>query len=197
MSTNKHHLATVERLNDPQTGIESASLKFWRKNLDEFTDFQLSYLVHLGQIGTNVQVCNISNTMVAVCLGNEEVKVWKCDAENKWTVVASLSFQNLPVRQIQLCKLRFKQECGPCLALLHEEGCLSFWSINGWQLESVLQMHASATKVIFEASFRYLAALKSNGSVSVWRLKGEEPSHQWDLNFTSVQDIVVNSAIEN
>ena len=101
------------------------------------------------------------------------------------------------MRQIQLCKLRSKQDCGPCLALLHEHGCLSFWSIRGWQLESSLQMHASVKKVVFEASFRYMAALKTNGSVSVWRMKGNEPAHQWDLNFTSVCDIVVNSAIEN
>jgi len=79
-------------MNDPLTGIESASLKFWRKNLDEFTDFQLSFLVHLGRIGHEINVCPLSNSMIAICLGNEEVKVWKVDADNKWTVVAQLSF---------------------------------------------------------------------------------------------------------
>ena len=58
-------------------------------------------------------------------------------------------------------------------------------------------MHTEVTKLAFEASFRYLAALTSKGSVSVWKLKGLEPTHQWNLSFKSVSDVVANTAIEN
>lgn len=58
-------------------------------------------------------------------------------------------------------------------------------------------MHEEVTKIAFEASYRYIVALTQKGSVSVWKMKGQEPSHQWDLNFKSVSDIVVNTSIEN
>jgi len=58
-------------------------------------------------------------------------------------------------------------------------------------------MHEEVTKITFEASYRYIAALASKGSVTVWKMKGLEPTYQWDLKFESVTDIVVNSAIEN
>jgi hypothetical protein len=119
------------------------------------------------------------------------------DSDRRWSVVAVLNFQGLTVRQILACKLRLNDKKGKCLALLHEKGCVSFWSAKDWHLVGEFSMHTDVSKIIFEASFRYLAALKTNGSVSVWKMKGTDPSHQWDLDFKSVADIVANSAVEN
>lgn len=83
------------------------------------------------------------------------------------------------------------------MALLHDKGHVSFWSAKDWTLESAMSLHAEASKIVFEASFRYMAALKPTGAVSVWKLKGEEPTHQWDLKFNSVTNIVANSDVEN
>ena len=58
-------------------------------------------------------------------------------------------------------------------------------------------MHEEVTKIAFEASYRYIVALASKGSVAVWKMKGLEPTYQWDLKFESVTDILANSAIEN
>ena len=58
-------------------------------------------------------------------------------------------------------------------------------------------MNADVTKIAFEASYRYFVALTDNGSISVWKLKGDEAKHFWDLNFNTVTDVVANTAIEN
>jgi hypothetical protein len=42
---------------------------------------------------------------------------------------------------------------------------------------------------VIESSFRYLAALTTDGSVDVWKLKAEQPYLIWDLNFKSVSQI--------
>lgn len=39
MTNNKRNLVTLEQLKDSRTDIEVASLKFWRKSQDDFTDF--------------------------------------------------------------------------------------------------------------------------------------------------------------
>ena len=51
-------------------------------------------------------------------------------------------------------------------------------------------------KVCFEASHRFMVVKRKKGSISVWKLTGEEASHYWDLNFNSVSNIVLKN-IEN
>jgi hypothetical protein len=58
-------------------------------------------------------------------------------------------------------------------------------------------MAEDVDKVCFEASYRYLVSKRKSGSISVWKLTGEEANHFWDLNFNSVSDIVTNSQVEN
>jgi hypothetical protein len=199
MTTDRRNLVTLERLVDSRTDIEVASLKFWRKSTEDYSDFQLAYFVHLGRLDGDPYVCAISDDQVAVCLGNDEVKIWQISQDAKWSVVASLHYQGLTVRQILPCKLRLKSKkgTGMHLAVLHEKGHISFWSREDWTLDSSMATHSETTKIVFEASYRYLAALKPTGSVSVWKMKGEEPSHQWDLNFHSVTKIVSNPLVEN
>ena len=59
MTSDKRNLATVEQLKDPRTEIEVASLKFWRKSLDDFTDFSLTYFVHLGRLDGKASICEL------------------------------------------------------------------------------------------------------------------------------------------
>ena len=174
LTPNRKNLVTLERLNDDRTGIEVASLKFWFKNSEDFTDFSLTYFVHLGRIEGQAHICALSDSMIAVSLGSEEVRVWNLDEDKKWVVVAALQYQGLEVLQLLPCKLRLKtkKDCGQCLAVLHKHGCVSFWSIRNWQLESTLNMHDEVTKIAFEASYRYIAALSSKGSVAIWKMKG-------------------------
>lgn len=199
LTPNRRNLVTLERLNDDRTGIEVASLKFWHKTAEDFTDFQLTYFVHLGRIESKPQICALSDDMIAVSLGSDEVKIWHREEEKKWVVLAALQYQGLEVLQLLPCKLRLKskKDIGQCLAILHKHGCVSFWSLKNLQLEHALSMHEEVTKIAFEASYRYIAALTSKGSVTVWKMKGLEPTYQWDLKFESVTDIVVNSATEN
>jgi hypothetical protein len=42
-----------------------------------------------------------------------------------------------------------------------------------------------------------MAALTDKGGVEVWKLKGQDARHWWDLDFTSVSQIEVNSCKEN
>jgi WD40 repeat protein len=58
-------------------------------------------------------------------------------------------------------------------------------------------LNKTSKKVVFESSYRYLASLSIDGSVEVWKIKGNEEKHWWDLNFKSVGDIQNNSTKEN
>ena len=42
-----------------------------------------------------------------------------------------------------------------------------------------------------------MAALTEDGSVEIWKLKGQDAKYQWGLNFNSVTDIEANSSVEN
>ena len=44
---------------------------------------------------------------------------------------------------------------------------------------------------------RFVASLATDGSVEVWKIKGEEEMHQWDLQFKSVTDLLNNPCKEN
>jgi hypothetical protein len=44
---------------------------------------------------------------------------------------------------------------------------------------------------------RYLASLNIDGGVEVWKIKGEQESHEWDLAFKSVKELINNPNKEN
>ena len=44
---------------------------------------------------------------------------------------------------------------------------------------------------------RFLASLTEEGGVEVWKIKGKQENHAWDLAFNSVRDIFNNPDKEN
>jgi hypothetical protein len=44
---------------------------------------------------------------------------------------------------------------------------------------------------------RFLASLTHDGGVEVWKVKGEQEQHQWDLNFKSITNLINNPCKEN
>ena len=60
-----------------------------------------------------------------------------------------------------------------------------------------MKLNNDCKKIAFEASQRYMVALTNEGSIEVWRLKGKSESHQWDLNFKSIKNILNNDGKEN
>ena len=67
------------------------------------------------------------------------------------------------------------------LAVIHENGWVSFWSTVNWQLAYTFKLNNQPKKVVFESSYRYLASLSVDGHVEVWRIKGEEAKYKWGL----------------
>ena len=67
------------------------------------------------------------------------------------------------------------------LAVVHENGWVSFWSSGSWQLAYTFKLNNLPKKVVFESSCRYLASLSINGQVEVWRIKGEQAKFKWEL----------------
>ena len=72
------------------------------------------------------------------------------------------------------------------LTVVHENGWVSFWSTDTWQLAYSFKLQNTPRKVIFESSYRYLASLSFDGQVEVWRIKGEQAKFKWGLQFGSV-----------
>jgi hypothetical protein len=71
--------------------------------------------------------------------------------------------------------------------LLHQGGYISFWDQDSWEFVYSIKLRANdASKIVFEHSNRFMAALTDKGGVEVWKLKGQDARHWWDLNFTSV-----------
>ena len=83
----------------------------------------------------------ISNQSFAVSLGTEEVKIWSQirmeeagEAKMVWSVVSALKFRDMKVKQlVPNIRLRLKNisqqmKGKPTLAVLHENGWVSFWS---------------------------------------------------------------------
>lgn len=84
------------------------------------------------------------------------------------------------------------------ISILHEGGYISFWSQKTWDFLYAIKLRASgARKIVFENSFRFMAALTTSGGVEVWKIKGKDARHSWDLNFTSVTQIESNQFKEN
>jgi len=70
--------------------------------------------------------------------------------------------------------------------LLHESGKVTFWNVSSWQLVYSFELLKEASKIVFESSFRYIAALTTSGGVEVWKLRGHDAKHWWNLDFDSV-----------
>jgi hypothetical protein len=74
---------------------------------------------------------------------------------------------------------------------------MSFFDQENFAFIHSFRLNKASKKVVFESSMRYLASLSPEGSVEVWKIKGEEERHQWDLQFKSVTDLVNNPSKEN
>ena len=83
------------------------------------------------------------------------------------------------------------------LVFLHENGVLTFWNQDTLDFLYSFRLNSASKKIVFESSMRYLASLTAEGSVEVWKIKGAQERHWWDLNFKSVKDVISNSGKEN
>ena len=59
------------------------------------------------------------------------------------------------------------------------------------------KLRTEAKKLVWETSFRFMAALTEEGGVEVYKVKGESEKYQWQLGFHSVGDIMNNPYKEN
>jgi hypothetical protein len=80
---------------------------------------------------------------------------------------------------------------------LHENGVLSFFDQENFAFIHSFRLNKVSKKVVFETSMRFVASLATDGGVEVWKIKGEEEVHQWDLQFKSVTDLLNNPCKEN
>lgn len=206
-------LCTLDELFDERTQIRVVTLKFWNRTSNDFSEFRLEQVTHLHGTGDCLghSIETISNDSFAVTLGNDEVKIWsqvKLQEGDKlvWSVVSALKFRDFRVKQlIGGVRLRLSNTNSSSgdrgtemtLAMLHENGWVSFWAQNGWQFAYSFKLNSAATKIVFEKSSRYLAALSETGQVDVWRLKGVDAKYEWGLQFKSVSEIAASSTIEN
>ena len=142
-----------------------------------------------------MSIVAISDTSFAVSFGNEDVKVWNQMKQQKegqeerlvWQVVSALRFRDLKVKMlVPNVNLRLsnvsssrsaKKSTGSSLAILHENGWVSFWAQDGWSFSYSFRLNAPAKSIIFESSSRYLASLTEKGQVEVWRLKGKDAQY--------------------
>ena len=99
--------------------------------------------------------------------------------------------------KLRLNNVQTSKGASTTLAILHENGWISFWAQNGWQFAYAFKLNSPASKIIFESSFRHLAALTETGQVEVWRMKGVDAKFEWGLQFHSVACIEANTTVEN
>ena len=74
---------------------------------------------------------------------------------------------------------------------------MSFFDQDNFAFIHSFRLNKVSKKVVFESSMRFVASLATDGSVEVWKIKGEEEVHQWDLQFKSVTDLLNNPCKEN
>ena len=73
------------------------------------------------------------------------------------------------------------------MAVLHEGGVITYWDQeNYFKFIHSFKLNSSCSKLVYESSYRYLAALTESKGVEVWKLNGDSEKHWWDLNFKSV-----------
>ncbi len=84
-------------------------------------------------------------------------------------------------------KLRLDDSKGhKFIAFLHKGGVISYWDQNSLRFNKSFRLNQPSKKIVYEKSHRFLASLNTEGGVEVWKLKGEQEKHWWDLNFKSV-----------
>lgn len=102
-------------------------------------------------------------------------------------------------------RLREFQKVGSqrCVAMLHQgpnltgPARITFWREGTLEFVHQITFKNPIVKVVFEKSYRYMAALTAEGAVEVWSLLNDEESHLWNLNFTSIADIEASRSYEN
>ena len=79
-----------------------------------------------------------------------------------------------------------------------KDGIVTFWEVDNYlRLAYVMNLGKNSQKIIFESSFRFLASLKTEGGVDIWKIKGSCEKPWWSLNFDSIKDLVNNDSKEN
>jgi len=150
---------------------------------------------------------------VLVAEGGADAKMWtRVEGTDgfKWVVAGSLEYQDRGIKQVEVgIKLKvsntatFLKQNKPkdhlvCIVIVHEGGYISFWSQDSWDFLYAIKLRASgARKIVFENSNRFMAALTDTGGVEVWKVKGKDARHSWDLDFTTVTQIESNQFKEN
>lgn len=126
----------------------------------------------------------INNTQV-VGVNGDKIQVWTQYEPKKWTIQAEFNYQQLDVLEIHT-NIRFRLDNATrtnqkCLVFLHESGIISFYDQENFEFVHSFRLNKASKKVVFETSMRYMASLNLEGGVEVWKVKGEEERHQWDL----------------
>ena len=79
MTPDQQQLATLERLHDPKTQISVLTLKFWNRKTEDLSDFKLVQVSHINcgdRDCLEPSITAISDSVIAVSLGQQEVKIW-------------------------------------------------------------------------------------------------------------------------
>ena len=90
-----------------------------------------------------------------------------------------------------------------CIVMLHQgpnntgPGRITFWREGTFEFVHQITLKNSIAKFVFEKSNRFMAALTTDGGVEVWSLMGDQESHLWSLNFSSIVDIESSHSYEN
>lgn len=160
-------------------------------------------MVHdpLKFLNQSMKLESINNNFI-IATNGPEITIWNQYKPNSWGIYQTLDYQNLPILQtITNAKLRLHSEVTTSaqkiatkyLVFLHEGGVVSYWNQDTFIFVHSFTLNSqNAIKLIFESSYRFLASLNSEGSVEVWKVKGKEEKHWWDLQFKSVKDIQNN-----
>ena len=123
-------------------------------------------------------------------MGQKDIKIWTSvqgtEGQFSWIATAALKYMDQRVKQmVGGIRLRLTNtmttKANNYLAVVHENGWVSFWSTVSWQLAYTFKLNNQPKKVVFESSCRYLASLSVDGHVEVWRIKGEEAKYKWGL----------------
>ena len=151
-------------------------------------------------MNSEVIISAISNNQVIVANGSK-IQVWTQYEPTKWTIQAEFNYQQLDVIQIHT-NIRFRLDNATkqnqrCIVFLHENGIVSFYDEETFEFVHSFRLNKASKKIIFETSMRFMASLTQEGGVEVWKVKGEQEQHQWDLQFKTVSDLLNNPCKEN
>lgn len=201
----KKTLVTFEELRDcdgRHKNILVSSLKFWTSAAGD-NEYQLTHLVHDPKTYSEkpLMLTTLSNSLI-LCSNGPQISVYRQYQPGYWGLYNIFSYQDLDVLQM-ITNVKLRSQPGTqavkYLSLLHMNGVISYWNQETMDFSHSIVLNKPAKKIVYESSFRYLAALSEQGGVEVWKLKkrqGEE-KHWWDLGFKSVNDIMNNQHKEN